>query len=51
MEAGEEAEVEWYCKELRGWLVAQETMHLENRLGLETAGNTGFRNASAPSNA
>lgn len=40
-EAGEEAEVEWYCKELRGWLAAQETMHLENRLVLEAAGNTG----------
>lgn len=51
MEAGEEAEVEWYCRELRGWLAAQETMHLENRLVLEAAGNTGVRNASAPSNA
>lgn len=51
MEAGEEAGAEWYCRELRGWLAAQETMHLENRLVLEAAGNTGVRNASAPSNA
>lgn len=52
MEAGEEVEAEWSCcKELRGWLAEQGTMHLENRLVLETAANTGGQKASAQSSA
>lgn len=46
MEAGEEVEAEWCCKELRGWLAEQEKTHLENRQALEAAGNTGSQKAA-----